>query len=111
EVVATEWEKQRSLLGFLYSTPAYWPTLELLGWDKTGQQLLDMTRQGNWQDMPKIIPDELLQEIVPRGTYEEIADIYRERFGGLSDRITFPIPTDPADDHLAATAIKRLKSS
>src|SRR5690606_4229503 len=41
--VAVEWEKQRRLLGFLYSTPAYWPSLELFGWQERGQQLLDLT--------------------------------------------------------------------
>ena len=30
--VAQEREKWRRMLGFLYSTPAYWPSLELFGW-------------------------------------------------------------------------------
>ena len=54
-------EKQRSLLGFLYSTPAYWPSLELFGWQDRGQQLLDMTRNGEWGKMPGIVDDEMLE--------------------------------------------------
>jgi probable F420-dependent oxidoreductase len=108
-VVATEWEKLRNLLGFLYSTPAYWPSLELFGWQHKGQQLLDMTRSGNWKDMANIITDEMLHTFVPRGTYSEIAAVYKERFGGLTTRVTFPIPGDPADDELAAKAIAQLK--
>ncbi|TDG13734.1 TIGR03617 family F420-dependent LLM class oxidoreductase [Seongchinamella unica] len=107
--VAVEWEKQRNLLGFLYSTPAYWPSLELFGWQDKGQQLLDMTRAGNWQEMPNIITDEMLEKFVPRGTYDDIARIYRSRYGGLARRITFPMPENPADDELAAAAIARLK--
>ena len=109
EVVAAQWEKQRNLLGFLYSTPAYWPSLELFGWQHKGQQLLELTRAGNWQDMADIITDDMLEKFVPRGTYENIAQIYIERYGELTGRITFPMPKDPADDKLAAAAIARLK--
>jgi len=108
--VATELEKQRNLLGFLYSTPAYWPSLELFGWQDKGQQLLDLTRSGNWLAMSDIITDEMLDAFVPRGTYSEIAAIYKERFGPLAARVTFPIPGDPADDAAAAEAIAQLKS-
>jgi probable F420-dependent oxidoreductase len=107
--VAAEWEKQRNLLGFLYSTPAYWPSLELFGWQDKGQQLLDMTRAGHWQEMPNIITDDMLEKFVPRGTYDEIAAVYRERYGDLTRRITFPMPADPQDDALAAQAIAQLK--
>jgi len=107
--VAAEWEKQRNLLGFLYSTPAYWPSLELFGWQEKGQQLLDMTRAGNWQDMPKIINDDMLDKFVPRGDYGSIADIMRQRYQGLARRITFPMPQDPTNDGLAAAVIARLK--
>ena len=107
--VAAEWEKQRNLLGFLYSTPAYWPSLELFGWQDKGKQLLDMTRSGSWDDMPRIITDEMLEKFVPRGNYDEIAGIYKARFGGLARRITFPMPDDPADDERAAQAIDELK--
>lgn len=109
--VAKEWEKQRQLLGFLYSTPAYWPSLELFGWQEKGQQLLDMTRDGAWQDMPAIVTDEMLEKFVPRGTYEQIAAVYRERFAGLSSRVTFPMPADPAQDADAARAIAALKAA
>ena len=108
-VVAQEWEKQRQLLGFLYSTPAYWPSLELFGWQHKGEELLQMTRDADWKRMPGIVTDEMMQKFVPRGTYDEIADIYRARYGRLCSRITFPLPSDPADDELAARAIARLK--
>lgn len=109
--VAAEWEKQRNLLGFLYSTPAYWPSLELFGWQDKGQQLLDMTRAGNWQAMPEIITDDMLDKFVPRGTYDDIAAIYKTRYSKLTRRITFPMPADSADDTLAAAAIARLKQA
>jgi len=109
--VAVAWEKQRNLLGFLYSTPAYWPSLELFGWQDKGQQLLDMTRQGNWADMPRIITDDMLGQFVPRGTYPQIAQVFRERYAGLTRRVTFPIPLNPADDNLVAEVVRQLQCS
>jgi probable F420-dependent oxidoreductase len=109
--VAVEWEKMRNLLGFLYSTPAYWPSLELFGWQEKGQQLLDMTRQGNWQKMPSIITDEMLSKFVPCGTYGEIAQIFHSRFGGLAHRITFPMPENPIDDEVCGVAVRQLQES
>ena len=108
--VAAEWEKQRGMLGFLYSTPAYWPSLELFGWQDKGQQLLDMTRQGKWQDMSSVITDDMLDRFVPRGTYREIAGVFKQRYGGLASRLTFPMPTDPAQDALVADVIRELQS-
>ncbi|MDO8861500.1 TIGR03617 family F420-dependent LLM class oxidoreductase [Haliea sp. E1-2-M8] len=110
QAVAEAWERQRRLLGFLYSTPAYWPSLELFGWQDKGQQLLDLTREGRWPDLGNIVTDTMLEQFVPRGSYAEIADVLRARYAGLAHSITFPMPEDPADDTLAATAIARLRS-
>lgn len=110
DTVTTEWEKQRRLLGFLYSTPAYWPSLELFGWQDKGQQLLELTRADRWQDMSQIVTDPMLDKFVPRGNYDEIAAVIGERYAGLATHITFPMPDDPADDALAAAAIARLKN-
>lgn len=106
--VQANWEKQRNMLGFLYSTPAYWPSLELFGWQDKGQQLLDMTRAGEWGAMRDIVTDEMLEKFVPRGTYAEIAQVYKDRYGELTRRVTFPIPADPADDQHVAAVIAAL---
>ena len=107
--VAAAREKNRNLLGFLFSTPAYWPSLELFGWQAKGQQLLDLTRNGSWEKMPEIITDEMLDRFVPSGTYDEIAAILIQRYAGLTGRITFPMPDDPADDPLVAGVIRQLQ--
>ena len=108
--VASEWERMRGLLAFLYSTPAYWPSLELFGWQDRGRRLQEMTRAGDWERMTDILDDEMLAKFVPRGTYDEIADIFKARFADLARRVTFPMPADPADDALAAKAIAALKT-
>jgi probable F420-dependent oxidoreductase len=109
--VAAAWEVQRGLLAFLFSTPAYWPSLELFGWQDRGQKLLDMTRGGDWEKMREVVDDEMLERFVPRGTYAEIAQVLRERYAGLSRRITFPLPDDRADDGLVAEVVRELQSA
>jgi probable F420-dependent oxidoreductase len=109
QAVASAWEQQRRLLGFLFSTPAYWPSLDLFGWQDRGQQLLELTREGRWQDLGGILTDHMLEQFVPRGTYDAIADALLERYAGLAHSITFPMPEDPADDALAAAAIAHLR--
>ena len=109
EAVARAWEKQRQLLGFLYSTPAYWPSLELFGWQDRGQTLLDLTRAGQWEKMTEIIDDDMLDKFVPRGTYDTIANVFRERYGGLARRTTFPVPDHPEEDGLVADVIRNLQ--
>jgi probable F420-dependent oxidoreductase len=88
----------RELFGFLYSTPAYWPSLDLYGWGDVGRDLHAMTREGRWHEMTARISDEMLESLVPSGTYDEIADILRARFEGIATRITFPIPEDRVCD-------------
>jgi probable F420-dependent oxidoreductase len=107
--LAKDIEKQRNLLGFLYSTPAYWPSLELFGWQDKGQKLLEMTRSGNWQDMVNVVDDAMMDQFVPSGCYHEIADVLKKRYRGLSTMINFPLPDDPRDDPLAARVIAQLK--
>lgn len=111
ETLAAEKAKQRNLLGFLYSTPAYWPSLELFGWEDRGQKLQQMTREGDWAGMAKLIDDEMLDQFVPTASYDEIVNVMQERYGDLSTRITFPMPDNPAHDPLAAKVIAQLKEA
>ena len=41
EEALAERERWRELLTFLYSTPSYWPSLELFGWKARGDQRLN----------------------------------------------------------------------
>jgi probable F420-dependent oxidoreductase len=111
EAVAREREHARELLTFLYSTPAYWPTLDLFGWRDVGEKLHRLTREGKWGEMAGAIRDDMLDALVPHGRYAEIATVVRDWYGGLATRINFPLPSDPADDALAARAIAELRAS
>ncbi len=102
-------EQQRELLAFLYSTPAYWRSLELFGWKDRGERLRELTRQQRWSEMTAVMTDEMLDTFVPAAPYGEVADVLRDRYGELSDWITFPMPADPARDAACREAIAALK--
>ena len=105
-----ERERQRELLAFLYSTPAYWRSLELFGWKDRGEKLHALTRAGRWADMPAVLSDEMLDTFVPTAPYAEIAHVLRERYADISDWITFPTPANPANDASCRKAIEALRS-
>jgi probable F420-dependent oxidoreductase len=102
-------EEQRQLLSFVYSTPAYWPTLELFGWRDRGERLHQLTREGKWAEMPGLITDEMLDELVPTAPYAGIGDALRERYAGVGSSLTFPLPEDPAQDRELAKVITSLQ--
>ena len=108
--VAAEREKVRQLLTFLYSTPSYWPSLEIFGWKERGERLHQMTREGRWAEMADLVDDEMLDTFAPTGSYAEIADVLFEWYGGLTRWITFPLPDDPRSDPQAAKLIGHLRS-
>ena len=107
--VRAEREKQREMLGFLYSTPAYWGSLELFGWKHVGEQLLAHSREGRWSEMKTLLSDEMLDTFVPAAPYGEIAECLRDRYAGLCDWITFPMPAASAQDPACRKAIATLK--
>jgi probable F420-dependent oxidoreductase len=108
--VARERAQIRQLLTFLYSTPTYWPTLDLFGWRDVGERLHRLSREGKWAEMAGAVDDAMLDALVPQGPYDRIAAVLQDWYGALATRITFPVPADPADDAAAARAIATLRS-
>ena len=108
--VLAERERQRRLLAFLYSTPAYAPTLELYGWAELGPRLRTLIRHDRWDDLAAVLSDDVLDTLVPTGTFDELPTILRERFRGLGDGIVVSPPAEGADDEAFAAVIAALQS-
>ncbi|MDG2306604.1 MAG: TIGR03617 family F420-dependent LLM class oxidoreductase [Candidatus Binatia bacterium] len=102
-------EEKRRSLAFLYSTPQYWPSLDLFGWGDRGKALHQLTRENRWKDLPEVLDDEMLDTFLLAGTYDELPGILRSTYEALAEAIVFPMPEDPADDNLAARAIAVLR--
>lgn len=103
-----EWVREH--FSFLYSTPAYWPSLDHRGFGDVGRQLNALTKEGRWNEMKGLISDEMIDALVPQGTYDEIADILLRDYAPLVDRLTFPVPDDPSEDGAVAEVLKALRA-
>ncbi|MEO8698091.1 MAG: TIGR03617 family F420-dependent LLM class oxidoreductase [Acidimicrobiales bacterium] len=108
--VAVEREHQRQMMAFLYSTPAYRRTLELFGWAELGERLQRMTRESRWAELSALVTDEVLDALVPQGTYEQLPAVIDHWFGGIATGVLIPPPRDPADDHLVAALVRSVRS-
>jgi probable F420-dependent oxidoreductase len=109
DAVAAERERQRRLLAFLYSTPAYAPTLELHGWAEVGPRLRELVRLDRWDDLAEVLSNEILDTLVPSGTFEELPGVLLERFGGLGQGIVVNPPADPYDDEAFRAVVAALR--
>jgi len=94
--------RQRGVLAFLLSTPAYSSTIELFGWDELGPELRRVIRSGDWSALATTIDDEQFDTLVPSGTWSELPGIIADWFGGLADGVLLQPPEDPdLDDEFA----------
>jgi probable F420-dependent oxidoreductase len=107
--VAAERERQRRLLAFLYSTPAYAPTLELYGWTDVGPRLRKLVHDQRWDDLGDVLSDEVLDTLVPCGTFEELPGLLLERFGGLGQGIVVNPPADASEDDAFRAVVAALQ--
>ncbi len=108
--VEAERERQRRLLAFLYSTPAYRPTLELYGWEHLTAQLQTLIRADRWDDLPQLVTDEVMDALTPTALYPDLAPMLLERYAGLADGIVLSPPENASDDDALADAIAALQA-
>jgi len=81
----------RKRIAFYASTRSYFPVLEAHGFLETGQQLHEMSLKGEWAQMGELVSDEMLDAFSVSGEYDEIADKFVERYGGLLDEVSFTL--------------------
>jgi probable F420-dependent oxidoreductase len=106
-----ERERQRRLLAFLYSTPAYRPTLELYGWAELGPQLRALIRRDDWDSLDGLLSDEVMENLVPTGTFDELPGLLTDRFESFGQSIIVSPPPDTGDDGAFAEVIAALQAA
>lgn len=79
-------------IAFYGSTPAYKPVLDLHGWGDLQPQLNAMTKQGRWDEMAAVVPNEVVHELAAVGTPEEAGRKLAVKYGGIADRVTLDMP-------------------
>lgn len=113
-------EMIRYRIAFYGSTPSYQTVFDLHGWQDLGQKLNAMTKAGQWEEMSKEIPDDVLDAFCVTAPWATLKDAMEARFGGLTDSIEMfsPEPTQAGatremlqDLHRIATPCAGVKTS
>jgi probable F420-dependent oxidoreductase len=82
----------RKQIAFYASTPAYRPVLETHGWGDLQTELNALSKRGEWDEMGRLIDDEVLDAFAVRGTPQEVPGELHKRFGDVIDRISLYMP-------------------
>jgi probable F420-dependent oxidoreductase len=103
-------EAARTRVSFYGSTRTYHGVFEAHGWTMIGPRLHEMSLKGQWEQMPGAVPDDVLEQFVVAGTYDEIVPKIKARFGGICTRIGFSIPIrTPEDEERLKSMIRELQ--
>jgi probable F420-dependent oxidoreductase len=88
----------RQQLSFYMSTPAYKTVLDLHGWGETSRRLGELARHGQWDEMPELISDEMLDVFAVAGAWAELPGKIQQRYGRLLDRVSYYLPFVPGEN-------------
>ena len=97
----------RARIAFYASTPAYAAAFEHLGLGELAKAATVFSREQRWEELPKLISDEVLGAFAVIGTYDVIGKRLSERFGGLVTDIEFSIAVQNAQDHATLAVLAR----
>jgi probable F420-dependent oxidoreductase len=97
EQIAAAETGTRKQIAFYGSTPAYRPVLDRHGWGDLQSELNMLSKRGEWDEMGRLIDDEILHTFAVTGRPDEIAGLIQQRFGDVVDRISLYMPYSGAD--------------
>jgi probable F420-dependent oxidoreductase len=109
EAVSRERERQRRMLAFLYSTPSYATALKRRGWPELPEQLRALVRAQRWDDLPTVLSDAVLDELLICARYDELPEFLTARFGDVADGVVLPPLDDRNDDGPLRGCISELR--
>ncbi|HZD22612.1 MAG TPA: TIGR03617 family F420-dependent LLM class oxidoreductase [Acidimicrobiia bacterium] len=105
EEIAQSMEPVRQQVSFYGSTPSYRQVLEASGWE-FGQELHAMSKRGEWDNMPGVVPDEALEEIGVIAPIDKLADAIKDRYGDRVQRVGFySLGSALMEDHQALSQV------
>ncbi|BBX91166.1 LLM class F420-dependent oxidoreductase [Mycolicibacterium boenickei] len=109
QAVDRERERQRRLLAFLLSTPSYATALKRRGWNDLAGDLRTLTKQQRWEDLSSVLNDDVLDELVTIGRYDQLPTLLRTQYAGLADGVVLP-PVDADDDDGLSACVRDIRT-
>ena len=82
----------RKQIAFYGSTPAYRPVLELHGWGRLSEELNRLSKLGEWDEMGRLITDEMVNEIAIVAPPDQVAERLLATYGDVFTRTGFYAP-------------------
>ena len=102
---------KKKRLAFLYSTPAYDPSLKMLGFEDLGKRLRDLLPQKG-SDIPEDeIPDKLFQQVAIECNWENLGEIIVEWFGDVANGVILRPPDETQFDQQFLTSLSTIRAS
>ena len=96
-------------IAFYASTRTYHGVLEHHGWQDLGAELHQLSKEGKWTELPKLITDEMLEEWAIIATYDDFAKKVKQRCDGLFSTVLLDLPPAlRADDDRVKTIVAEL---
>lgn len=111
-----EIEKARAFarfrIAFYCSTTTYWDVLRLDDMQWLGERVNPLPRQGRWDEMAGMIPDEEIDRFATVASYEDLPAAVEKRYGGYADTVLLQVTADADLDRLSAciAAIQQIPS-
>jgi probable F420-dependent oxidoreductase, MSMEG_2256 family len=94
EEVERNAEAVRRMIAFYASTPQYRGVLALHGWEHVGEELSRLARERRWDEMPKLVNEEMMREFSVAGRPSEVAQEVVRRYRGLLESVCISSPFD-----------------
>jgi probable F420-dependent oxidoreductase len=98
EQLAVRVRDARARISFYASTPAYARAFAHLGLDDLAAEAKVLSKRQDWESLPALIDDDVLEQFVTIGTYDEIGQRLLDRFGDVVSDIEFSIAVTDDDD-------------
>jgi probable F420-dependent oxidoreductase len=101
-------KRAKARIAFYASTPAYRGVLDLHGFGDLQPELTALSKQGQWDEMGALIPDEFLEVMAVIGTPEEAGRGLHERWADVASSISLyaPYDADPSVWPIVAAAAR-----
>lgn len=102
----------RARIAFYASTPAYRAAFDHLGLNDLADEAKLLSRAQDWEALPKMISDDVLDKFAVIGTYDVVGKKLVERFGKVVTHSEFSIPVrNEAEREALAGLVKDIRSS
>ena len=82
----------RRQISFYGSTPPYRPVFEHHGHGEVARKLSEMARRGEWAEMAKLVPDDLVEAVAVVAKPSELPKAIHARYDGILDRVSLYFP-------------------